>query len=715
VIATAKVLRVRARDVGQVARAARAVVNYVQGGQPQAADPLARYYGRGQAQGRARGSAAGLVGLRGEVSGLALERLLRGEHAVTGRPLLAATGSAGRVMRLPPANGAAPTADPRPDDLLTLAQAAALAGVGASYLRRLVSRAGPAPIAPPLPTMETSVPAGMPADGSVSQSAPPAGQRTVQQPADELAGVRGPDGRWLVRRGEVERWCAARTPPATVIGYDVVCAAPKSVSLLWAFGDDALRADVAAALDAAVDATISYLERHGAFGVVQGESRHALGLAVASYLHDVSRSVEAHLHMHNIVINAVVVPTEATDQEQTQGTGWEWRALDGELFLAEVKTAGHVGAAVLRRELSARRGVVWEPARNGVAEIASFPADLLGAFSTRHGEVVEEFAQLVTAGFEPSGATEAAAQRGSRAAKRVLADAEVQALQAERLAATGFTAEQIRGLAPARAELARPAVLDEEAVVGLFTRLAGPLGLTEHATTFTRRDVVQHVATFAGDRLDAEGIERLADRFLADQRVVVLHDTGRTRRRHQPERIYSVESLLAAEDTVFALIRQGQVAAGAAPRLLADPARLDTHLAAVARPATTARATEARPALSGEQVDLVRRLLAGGDLVRPVVGAAGTGKTEAMRALTDIVAASGRRVFATASSRTAAPRALRRTLWACCTSRADGAWWQQRPTAQQRRCFTGRGRGAAADPLRSAEPAEAAAAAYATR
>ncbi|WP_374113449.1 relaxase domain-containing protein [Frankia sp. AgB1.8] len=26
--------------------------------------------------------------------------------------------------------------------------------------------------------------------------------------------------------------------PATVLGFDVVCAAPKSVSLLWAFGDE---------------------------------------------------------------------------------------------------------------------------------------------------------------------------------------------------------------------------------------------------------------------------------------------------------------------------------------------------------------------------------------------------------------------------------------------------------------------------------------------
>ena len=82
-----------------------------------------------------------------------------------------------------------------------------------------------------------------------------------------------------MRGDDVRAWSARRTPPATVLGYDIVCAAPKSVSLLWAFGDENLRADVAASLDAAVDATIGYLERHAVFGQVRGHSRRAVGLA----------------------------------------------------------------------------------------------------------------------------------------------------------------------------------------------------------------------------------------------------------------------------------------------------------------------------------------------------------------------------------------------------------------------------------------------------
>ncbi|WP_045876498.1 MobF family relaxase [Pseudofrankia sp. DC12] len=645
-IATVRVLR--ASHPGQVAKAARDVVAYVQGGQPEASSPLAVYYSRARAQGRARGAGAELVGLDGQVSALALERLLRGRHAVSGRPLLSAAGSAGRVPRRP---GAGPG---EADELLTLAAAARIAGVGPTYLRRLVSRNARTLTAATTPAGRTATPAGLrrPADRDAARAtADDAKAAAGGLPAGQLAGVRGRGGQWLVRRAELERWCAQRVPPATVLGYDLVCSAPKSVSLLWAFGDDALRADVAAAMEAAVDATIGYLERHGVFGRVRGQSRHALGLAVASYLHDVSRSDEAHLHIHNIIINAVFVPTEPDDDPSAPAGGGEWRTIDGEALLTEVRTAGYVGAAVLRHELSARRAVDWLPVRNGVAEIAGFPSDLLTAFSTRHGEVMAEFTQLVAAGLEPSAATKDAAQRGSRAPKRVLADAEVDALQRDRLTATGWTIDAVRHLAPARPARSGTATSppsvdrDVRAVGALFDQLSGADGLTARATTFTRRQVVEQVAAWAGDRLGADAIERLADRYLADARVVLLHDTSRTRRRHEPEALYTVEGLLTVEDTLLALCRQGQVAAGAIPRLLLDPGLLNAQLAAAtAHPA----AREAGPRLTDEQAELVRRLLDCGDLVRPAVGPAGTGKTEAMRVLTAILHNGGRTVLATA-------------------------------------------------------------------
>ncbi|WP_239309773.1 relaxase domain-containing protein, partial [Frankia sp. Cj3] len=100
-IVTVKVLGLRARDAGTVAAAALRIVDYVQGGAPSPTVETAAYYSRERAQGQARGSAASLVGLHGIVSAQHLHRLLMGRHAVTGRPLLPPSGSAGRVERLP--------------------------------------------------------------------------------------------------------------------------------------------------------------------------------------------------------------------------------------------------------------------------------------------------------------------------------------------------------------------------------------------------------------------------------------------------------------------------------------------------------------------------------------------------------------------------------------------------------------------------------------
>lgn len=106
-----------------------------------------------------------------------------------------------------------------------------------------------------------------------------------------------------------------------------------------------------------------------------------------------------------------------------------------------------------------------------MAELSSFPPDLLAAFSTRHGEVEAEFAQLVAQGLEPSGATKAAAQRGSRKAKKVLADDAVRAAQLDRLTATGWTVDQVRQLAARPPDRPAPP-LTEQDIAALFDRLS---------------------------------------------------------------------------------------------------------------------------------------------------------------------------------------------------------------------------------------------------
>jgi TrwC relaxase/AAA domain len=658
VITTVRVLGLRAGDFGTVATAARRVVGYVQGttGRRRTATRpagAAGYFTEGLARGRARGGGAGLVGLRGEVEPLHLERLLTGGHARTGLALLGARGSAGR------ASAGTPPPPGRPDDLLGLAEAARIAGVDVAYLRRLARRT-----AHPDPDPD---PAGLPRE-------------------DRLAALKDPDsGRWTVRRDELDRFLRDRERPTVVMGFDVTCAVPKSVSLLWAFGDDDLRADVAAALNAGVDAVIAYLDRHAAVGTLDGHNRPGLGLAAASYLHEVARSDEAHLHVHTIVANAVAVPLLDDDghpvRDDQGGARVQWRALDSEVFLAHVQTAGFLGAAALRHELSRRRGLSWAPVRNGVAELAAFPRPLLEAFSTRAGQVAEEFAQLVAAGFEPGPGTRAAAQRASRPPKKIWADAVIRRIQHDRLTAAGWTPGQVRALGtPAARDLPRPGPTD---TAQLADDLTGPGGLTARSTTFGRQDILRAVAGWAGDRLDAPGVVAVGERLAADPRIVLV-DQVAVRRRHDPEPVFTTVNLLEAEDSVLALCRQGRVAHGGPPRHLLPPDILEDVLAerlpdirpgaplptgtGTDRPDQAPAATPgesrpaggpapssgapagagALPALSDDQRRAVRAVLASPDLVRPVIGPAGSGKTEAMRHVTAVLTGAGYRIVGAA-------------------------------------------------------------------
>jgi AAA domain/Nuclease-related domain len=146
-----------------------------------------------------------------------------------------------------------------------------------------------------------------------------------------------------------------------------------------------------------------------------------------------------------------------------------------------------------------------------------------------------------------------------------------------------------------------------EAITGrLFDRLAGPKGLTEHASSFSRPDVL--VALGAGlagaGRTD---LEELADRFLAEQAVSVVSD------RTLEERRWSTPDLLAVEHRLVAAAtgRTGAQTAVASHQAVREA--LATH--ATAGP---------------DQQAMVRDLCQGDAGVALVVGRAGTGKTFAL-------------------------------------------------------------------------------------
>ncbi len=164
-----------------------------------------------------------------------------------------------------------------------------------------------------------------------------------------LAGVSPLDGEQLCRSNR------------RVSGLDLTLSAPKSVSVLWALGSASTTTAVAAAHDAAIEATVAFLERtavkartgHNGVDQVDGE-----GLIAAAFRHRTSRAGDPQLHTHVVVANA------------THCGDGAWRSLDARWIYGYARTAGFLYQAELRRQLTARLGVSWTDVDKGVAEIA---------------------------------------------------------------------------------------------------------------------------------------------------------------------------------------------------------------------------------------------------------------------------------------------------------------------------------------------------------
>ena len=139
----------------------------------------------------------------------------------------------------------------------------------------------------------------------------------------------------------------------SVHGFDLVFAAPKSVSLLRALTNDVAEKVVAQAHMAAVHAALTYLHQHAGYTRVHNprtgnkDLQRLPGLVGIAYQHETSRCGDPHLHTHVIVPN-----------RQPRADG-QLVALDSKSLHHEAKAAGIIYQAVLRHELHTERGFEW--------------------------------------------------------------------------------------------------------------------------------------------------------------------------------------------------------------------------------------------------------------------------------------------------------------------------------------------------------------------
>jgi len=172
----------------------------------------------------------------------------------------------------------------------------------------------------------------------------------------------------------------------------------------------------------------------------------------------------------------------------------------------------------------------------------------------------------------------------------------------------------------------------------MIVRLASPHGLTLHASTFTRRDVLQGVcqALPAGADVAVNDLERLADRLLGSELICPVTTGPRPGRGAQGlvgEWRHTTRELLATEAAAVA-VAIGRRAAGVG--VVAPPVLQQVLAAAPSRPdATKAEGGEpadpARLVLSDEQTAMICALATSGDGVQLINAKAGSGKTTVLK------------------------------------------------------------------------------------
>jgi conjugative relaxase-like TrwC/TraI family protein len=384
-----------------------------------------------------------------------------------------------------------------------------------------------------------------------------------------------------------------------VQAFDHCFSSPKSVSLLAAGGGDQLRRQVAEARAEALQVGIGYLERHG-IGVRRdhnGTDRHQVtgGLLGVAFEHRLSRAGDPQFHTHVLVQNAA------------HGPDGRWTALDSDRLYAHLMAADHLYLAAERAALTERLGVRWGPVdeRSGAAEIVGLDdRALIERFSKRSEEIDHWLAEQGLSGIKASSAAAVATR-----APKDHAESEQSVYQrwARELAEQGVGERQLAEVcAGGRGRPATRAELD-----AALSDLAGPEGLTEQASTFTRTDVVDALAKRLPVAPSAQQAlsqaEAAADRFLEERAVRVGHD-----RRLGVER-FSTPELLTLE------------------RQLVDGATKRTDQGcAVIRPELVRQVLDRHTTAGEDQAAMVRDLTQGGTGVALVVGRAGSGKTWAL-------------------------------------------------------------------------------------
>ena len=380
-----------------------------------------------------------------------------------------------------------------------------------------------------------------------------------------------------------------------VHGFDLMFAAPKSVSLLRSLTDDVAEKVMQNAHVKAVEAAMTYLHEHAGYTRVHNpltsnkDLQRLPGLVAIAYQHETSRCGDPHLHTHVIVPN-----------RQVRADG-RLVSIDSKSLYHEAKAAGIIYQATLRHELHAERGFEWQPVdeHSGMAEIEGVTAASIKAWSQRSTRL-REWAKdnLVVVDGEPTAAQLATAQKATRPTKpEQLAWDELKAMW--RADARGLDLDRDAHFAAREARRAQARTpLDRARIAHMAARI--------DKAAFTRADMVEIVG--AQLPVGAVGEPRaLIEAFVDD--VGVRISAPREAHHREGHEKYTVDAIMLEESRILDMVDTSD-----------NRSRLDVRAADLGD-------------LSADQERAIRNIAVSPFLVQPLQAPAGAGKTHSLKAL----------------------------------------------------------------------------------
>lgn len=420
---------------------------------------------------------------------------------------------------------------------------------------------------------------------------------------------------------------AKRTSRCTVAALDLTFSAPKSISVLFALGDEQLSCALVEAHEEAVDAALGYLEREACRvrrghngtkaqreagdprGWQRARPEPAAGFVAAAYRHRMSRAQDPQLHTHVVCAN------------MARGRDGRWTALDGHAIYEHAKAGGYVYAAHLRQAVMSRiRWAEWGPVREGAAELTAVPAAVREEFSQRRRRILEREQELQAAGIQVGFDGRERIAFDTREAKRDIREPDWRKQVRARAAEHGLGQTEVDRLT----RLPASPVQRKVSKRALAMRLLGPTGLTATRNTFQKHDVVIAVAGEHADGARADEVAALAERLLEQPGVVPVG--------FALDRRYTTRELLEAESQIVGHAECGR----GDGRGVLDQQQVRQTLEHLPR------------RLSEEQRRVVFEIASGGNRIDTIEALAGTGKTTSAGALREVYRQAGYQVLGAA-------------------------------------------------------------------